>query len=79
MLRDLVSKLSRNKEARVAYDKASLLYKAVGDRLGEADALRGLGDLEYKLSRNKEARDAYDKSSLLKKAEGDRLGEANVL
>jgi tetratricopeptide (TPR) repeat protein len=78
-LGDLESKLSRNREARDAYDEASVLFKAVDDRLGEADVLRGLGDLESKLGRNIEARDAYDMASSLFKAVDDRLGEADVL
>ena len=73
-LGDLERKLGRNDEARTAYTEARSLFKAVGDRLGEANVLRGLGELESKLSRNDEARTAYTEARSLFKAEGDRLG-----
>jgi tetratricopeptide (TPR) repeat protein len=64
---------------RAAYDEARTLYKQVGDRLGEANVLFGLGELESKLGRNEQARAAYDDARTLYKQEGNRLGEANVL
>jgi tetratricopeptide (TPR) repeat protein len=69
----------RNDRAREAYGEARTLYKAVGDRLGEANVLRGLGDLERKLGRNDQAREAYGEARTLYKAVENRLGEANVL
>jgi len=41
----LESKLGRNDEAREAYSQAKTLFKAVGNRLGEANVLSGLGKL----------------------------------
>ncbi len=73
------SLLGRNDQAREAYGEAKTLYKAVGDRPGEANVLRGLGDLERTLGRNDQAREAYGEAKTLYKAVGDRLGEANVL
>ena len=67
------------KQARVAYTEARTLFKAVEDRHGEAQVLRGLGDLERVLSRNDQARVAYTEARTLFKSVEDRLGEAQVL
>ena len=40
---DLESKLGRHDQARTAYAEARTLFRAVEDRLGEANVLRGLG------------------------------------
>lgn len=69
----------RNDQARAAYGEARTLYKAVGNRLGEANVLRGLGHLESKLDRNDQAREAYGEARTLYKAVENRRGEANVL
>ncbi len=69
----------RNDQARSAYEEARTLYKQVGDRLGEANVLLGLGDLERTLGRNDQARAAYTEARMLFKQEQIRLGEANVL
>ena len=45
-LGELERTLGRNDQAREAYGEARTLFKAVGDRLGEANVLLGLGDLE---------------------------------
>ena len=45
-LGDLERKLGNNKEARDAYSHARALYQQVGDRLGEANTLMGMGRLE---------------------------------
>jgi hypothetical protein len=39
-------------KARHSYLEALTLYKQLGNRQGQADTLRGLGDLERKLNRN---------------------------
>jgi tetratricopeptide (TPR) repeat protein len=48
-----------------AYYEARTLYQQVGDRRGEANVLRGLGDLEHVLGRNDQARTAYDDAAQL--------------
>jgi tetratricopeptide (TPR) repeat protein len=42
-LGDLERMLGRNDQARAAYGEALVLYKQVDDRLGQANALSGLG------------------------------------
>ena len=58
---------------------ARTLYEAVGNRLGQANVLMGLGELERKLGRNDKAREAYAVARTLYEAVGNRLGQANVL
>ncbi len=48
-LGELEQRLGRNDPARADYDDAHLLYQEVGDRRGEADLLRALGDLDLTL------------------------------
>ena len=73
------SLLGRNDQAREAFAEARTLYRAVEDRLGEANVLSGLGDLERNLGRNDQAREAFAEARTLYRAVEDRLGEANVL
>ena len=67
------------KQARVAYTEARTLFKAVEDRHGEAQVLRGLGDLERELGRNDQARAAYTEARRLFKEAEDPQGTAQVL
>ena len=78
-LGELERMLGRNDEARAAYTEARALYRAVENRLGEANVLLGLGELERMLGRNDEARTAYTEARALYRAVENRLGEANVL
>ena len=66
-------------QARAAYTEASMLYKEVEDRRGEAQVLRGLADLERTLNHNDQARAAYTGARMLYKEVEDRRGEAQVL
>ena len=65
--------------ARQNYESAIELFKQVQSRLGEANALVGLGDLGRLLGRHEPARKAYGEAIELYKQEQDRLGEANAL
>ncbi len=65
--------------AREGYETAIALFKQEQNRLGEANALLGLGDLEGRLGRPDPARKAYGDAIELYKQEQNRLGEANVL
>ena len=65
-------------EAEKAYVEALKIYKDIGDRLGEANALRGLGDVRMMRAAYDEAEQAYAGSLKIYKDVGDRLGEANV-
>ena len=62
--------LDRNDQARTAYTEARALFKADGDRLGEANVLLGLGELEHALGRNDQARTAYTEARTLFEAVG---------
>jgi tetratricopeptide (TPR) repeat protein len=69
----------RFEDAETAYNKALAQYRAIDDRLGEANALRTLGDLYVRTARLKEAEAAYDQALTQFRASDARLGEANVL
>ena len=70
---------SRNEESRAFFEDALRRYRVDGNRVGEANAILGLGNIERMLGRANEARKAYDESLRHFKAEHDRLGEADVL
>jgi tetratricopeptide (TPR) repeat protein len=61
-----------------SYAKALDLFKAVGDRLGEANVLKAIGDVQQFRKETNAALESYAKALDLFKAVGDRLGEANV-
>ncbi|MCO5213628.1 MAG: tetratricopeptide repeat protein [Caldilinea sp.] len=61
------------------YAEALGLFRAVGDRLGEANVLKAQGDVLYFLKRTDEALEKYAEALGLFRAVGARLGEANVL
>jgi tetratricopeptide (TPR) repeat protein len=51
----------------------------VGDRLGEANVLKALGDVQQFRDERDAALTSYEQALSLFRAVGDRLGEANVL
>ncbi len=55
------------------------LYRAVGDRLGEANVLQAMGDIQQFRDERDAALQNYAAALELYRAVGDRLGEANVL
>ena len=61
------------------YEAALGLFRAVGDRLGEANVLKAQGDVLAFQKRNDEALAKYEAALGLFRAVGARLGEANVL
>ncbi|ABW27479.1 tetratricopeptide repeat protein [Acaryochloris marina] len=67
------------REAGICYDEALRLYREVGDRLGEANTLKALGDVLQFLKQSQEALERYDEALRLYREVGDRLGEANTL
>jgi tetratricopeptide (TPR) repeat protein len=69
----------QNDQARADYNDARTLYQQIGDKLGEANVLRGRGDLESGLGRNDQARAAFNDARTLYQQIGAPLGEANVL
>jgi Tetratricopeptide repeat. len=64
--------------AVASYAAALELFRAVGDRLGEANVQQALGDLALREARLGEARKHYEAALDIYPAIGARLGEANV-
>jgi tetratricopeptide (TPR) repeat protein len=62
-----------------SYDDALRLYRALGDRLGEANVLQAIGDVQQFRKELDAALRSYDDALRLYRALGARLGEANVL
>jgi len=62
-----------------SYRQALALFRAVGDRLGEANVLQSLGDVQRFRAEMDAALDSYRQALALFRAVGSRLGEANVL
>jgi tetratricopeptide (TPR) repeat protein len=65
--------------ALASYAAALELFRAVGDRLGEANTLKAIGDvLRFRPDEYDQALAHYGQALELFRAVGDRLGEANV-
>ena len=73
------SRAYRNDEALANYEQAIGLFRDVGDRLGEANTLKAIGDVLQFLNRRDEALANYEQAIGLFRDVGDRLGEANTL
>jgi tetratricopeptide (TPR) repeat protein len=66
-------------EALAHLSHALSLYRAVGDRLGEANVLKAIGDVQNFRKALDAALASYTAALALFRQVGDRLGEANVL
>jgi tetratricopeptide (TPR) repeat protein len=55
------------------------VYRQIGDRLGEANAIQALGDVARMQARYDEAAERYDQALPVYRQIGDRLGEANAI
>lgn len=62
---------------RERYEQALAIYRAIGNRLGEANCVRSLGDVHYMLNEYDPARERYEQALPIYQAIGNRLGEAN--
>jgi tetratricopeptide (TPR) repeat protein len=62
-----------------SYAQALDLFRAVGDRLGEANTRKAIGDVQQFQKENAAALQSYAQALDLFRAVGDRLGEANTL
>jgi tetratricopeptide (TPR) repeat protein len=71
--------LSELPEARSRYEEALPIYRAIGDKLGEANCIRALGDVHQGLSELPEARSRYEEALPIYRAIGSKLGEANCI
>jgi len=72
-------RLSELPEARARYDEALPIYRAIGERVGEANCIKSLGDVHMRLSELPEARARYDEALPIYRAIGERVGEANCI
>jgi tetratricopeptide (TPR) repeat protein len=61
-----------------SYRQALGLYQAVGDRLGEANTLKAIGDVQQFRDERDAALESYRQALGLYQAVGARLGEANT-
>ncbi len=61
------------------YEEALSLYRAVGDKSGEANAMNHIGVIYSSLSENQKALDFMNQSLPIYRAIGDKLGEAATL
>ena len=55
------------------------IYRQIGDRLGEANAVQALGDVARMQARYEEATERYEQALPIYRQIGDRLGEATTL
>ena len=65
--------------ALTTYAQALDLFRAVGDRLGEANVLQAMGDVQRLSGEHESALKNYDDALPLFHLIGSKLGEANVL
>ncbi|WP_199320190.1 tetratricopeptide repeat protein, partial [Leptolyngbya sp. FACHB-261] len=67
------------RQAIVKYEEALLLWRAVGDRSGEAATLNSIGLVYDSLGDKQQALSYYNQALPLRRAVGDRSGEATTL
>lgn len=67
--------------AQRCYDEALRLYQSIGDELGQAGCLEGLGDLliQVEAEETDAAIRRYEEAALFYRVQGEKLGEANSL
>ena len=68
----------RIEESALVLEQALTLYRAVGDRLGEANVLKARGDVQAFRKENDAALDSYAQALTLYRAVGAKVGEANT-
>ncbi|MES2945229.1 MAG: tetratricopeptide repeat protein, partial [Pseudomonadota bacterium] len=71
--------LADNDTARSHYQQALDIYRATGNRSGEADALQGLGNVARMQADNDTARSHFQQALDIYRASGSRSGEAYAL
>jgi tetratricopeptide (TPR) repeat protein len=75
----LRTRRARLDDAEADYEVAVSLYRAVDDRLGQANVLLARGGLRTRRDRLDDAEADYESAIFLFRALGDHLGEANAL
>ncbi len=78
-LGDVQRRQNQYDAALESYDAALGLYRAVGDRRGEANTLKGTGNVQAALRQYDAALESYAAALALYRVVSDRLGEANTL
>ena len=76
---EVCSRFYEKSEALAHYQDAIVLYREVGDQLGEANTLRVIGDVFQFKDQRDEALAHYQDAIVLYREVGNRLGEANTL
>ena len=72
-------KLAEHEQALPLLEEALQLFRAVSDRLGEANTLKAIGDAQHFRKELDKALQSYNQALQLFQAVGSRLGEANTL
>lgn len=75
----IYSHLGDGPNALDSYNQAASLYRALGDRGGEAATLKILGNIHFALGEKQKALDFYSEALAIYRAVGDRAGEAVTL
>jgi tetratricopeptide (TPR) repeat protein len=73
------SELGEKQKALEYYSQSLPLFRAVGDRSGEATTLSNIGQVYSELGEKQKALEYYNQSLPLSRAVGDRIGEAVTL
>ncbi len=71
--------LAEYPQARARYAEALPIYRDIGDRLGEANCIKSLGDVHVQLAEYPQARAHYDAALAQFQALGLPNGQANVV
>jgi tetratricopeptide (TPR) repeat protein len=66
-------------DVRRLYDQTLAVYRHLGDRRGEVDALKGLGEVEWLVGECGKARDYHTQALVLARQFGDRCVEVDAL
>jgi len=72
-------RLSELPKALACYEEALPLYRAINNKLGEANCIRSIGDVHLRLSELPEARARYEEALLIYRTINSKLGEANCI
>jgi tetratricopeptide (TPR) repeat protein len=78
-LANVLAHLSEYDQARRQYEVALHLSQQIGNRLGEANCIYGLGDIHRDLREHDQARRQYEAALYLYLQTGNQLGEANCI
>ena len=73
-----IGSLTEYEAARRRYEEALPIYREIGARLGEANAIRSLGDVHRMLVEYAQARELYDRAEAISREIGDRNGLAGT-